>query len=135
MTNDQCQHDSSISHWSLVISHFIHVSQLTDLIRQAQTGSEMSLESLRPSTLYFGTTPILGTGGSLSKELDPQPDGTLFEMHTRNFRVRLELLVAAGITIIEKKTSFVCDGVTYRIDKTDSNLTVDPCLLLKCKQL
>ena len=104
------------------------MSQLTDFIRRAQAGSVMSLESLRPTTLLFGT------GGALSKELEPHPDGTLFEVYTRNFRVRVELLTAAGITIIEKKTTFVCAGISYRVNKSMAD-SVDLCLHLQCKQL
>ena len=110
------------------------MSQLTDFIRRAQAGSEMSLESLRPTTLLFGTASVQGTGGALSKELEPHPDGTLFEVYTRNFRVRVELLTAAGITIIEKKTTFVCAGISYRVNKSMAD-SVDLCLHLQCKQL
>lgn len=113
-------------------------SQLGDFLALAQSGQEMSLQSLWPVTLIFPGQGNAGgyaaSGGPLTSDFAPQPDGTLIAEYRRSFRVLASSLAADGVVVAAEQTHVRADGKTFRVESVNS-ISVDGCQHIVAKQL
>lgn len=113
-------------------------SQLNDFLGLVQSGQEMSLETLWPVTLIFpgqgNPAGYSASGGPLTTDYAPQPDGTLMPEHKRAFRVSASSLAADSVVVVAEKTQVSADGKTFRVESV-SSIPVDGCLHIVAKQL
>jgi hypothetical protein len=113
-------------------------SQLSAFLALAQTGQEMSQESLFGVTLRFtgqgNADGYAASTGPTIRQIVADNHGTLFEVKDKAFRIRRALFADDSVTIVEQKTAITVDGKGYRVDRIVDR-PGDPCVYLACKEL
>lgn len=113
-------------------------SPLADFLAQAQSGQEMSQESLFPVTLKFAGQGNPGgyaaSTGPLARSMFTDAQGVLMEHREKAFRLRRELFANDGVELVAQKTTLTADGRGYLLNRIVDR-PADPCVYLACSEL
>lgn len=114
------------------------MSALSDFLAEAQSGQEMSQESLFPATLVFTGQGNAGgyaaSTGPLARQMFTDAHGALMELVQKAFRLRRTFVTADGLEIVPQKTTLRDGGRGYLVERIVDR-PADPCLYLGCKEL
>lgn len=95
--------------------------------------SQAQLETLHPATLVIEGHNISAGSGPQARQMILDEHGTLYDQADKAYRVRRELLTAAGVVILPQATTLSENGRAYRVVRVVDRAE-DPCLYLACKE-